>query len=145
MSYEICDSSNARKERFLDDFLLGLNLGSGLFIAGLILVLNDASSIPNFDDSAYLASRSVYRVSDFLHFHPVSAVPTGTLRREFPGRTDQIASEITVILSGLAVIAVIFLLLRLSDDALLCRRLRRIATLPALLFAGPVLFLTISW
>ena len=145
MSRETSDSSSRERERFFDDLLLSLNLGSGLFLAGLILVLRSASSIPNFSDSAYLALRSVYRVSDFFRFQSVNPVSTRTVGREFPARADQIASEIAVVITGLAAIAVVFFLLRLCDQAQLARKLKDLTKLPALLFAGPVLFLTISW
>lgn len=145
MSQENGDSRSSVNERFFDNLLLSLNLGSGFLLAGLMLVLKSASSIPNFSDSAYLALRSVYRVSDFLRFQSINPVSTGTTRREFPPLTDQIASEIAVFITGLAAIAVVFFLLRLFDEVQLARKMKQLAELPVLLLSGPVLFVMISW
>jgi len=135
----------AGRSALFDDFLLSLNLGVSLLSAGLIFALKSAGSLLNINDSIYLALRSVYRVSDFLGFVPVNPVSTNAVRREMPGSVEQLGAEIAVLITGLAAMVFVLPILRLLSRAQRSRQVLDFVRLPVLLFAGPVLFLLISF
>jgi hypothetical protein len=62
-----------------------------------------------------------------------------------PGSAQQLATEITVLITGLAAMAFVFLLLRLFNRGQATRQVLNFVRLPILLFAGPVAFLLISY
>lgn len=125
------------------DFLLSLNLGASFLSAGVVFVIKSAST--NINDSFYLALRSVYRVNDFLGLLSVNPVSTGALRREIPGRAEQLAAEITMLITGFALMACFLLFVHLLSSGRLSRQVLDFARLPILLFAGPAGFVLISY
>jgi hypothetical protein len=128
----------------LKEALFSLNIAGAAVLGALTYILKNVSLEKPLNDSTYLSLRNMYRVIDFLAPQSQNPVATSAVRRQPPSSSEQLGTEVFVIVTWLGTAAAVALLLWSLRHTRIYGKILASADIAILLFSLPACYLFVG-